>query len=432
MSRPVLVMLSLLSCLLGPVAWSAEISVPPGEGTLAAAVAGASAGDTLVLQQGIYSGEATVDKSLTLRPTNKTTFALIAGALSISGDGIQVTVQGLTFSQDLNLDAAAAVRVLENTFNAGSIIARGPIGSGSTEADAPPALVIVGNRLAAGYIDHYDQPGLGAGPFYIAGNTLASGSIDVHTSASIVGNEIRATNVNGIVASGGWLRILANRVHHSDTAHSDTAGVTASAPYLLIAGNAIELEDSFGGGYWQYGIRASGTGYATIVNNLIRGVPEDSYRLGYGIDSSSPITRISGNIILDFIGSSVTPIYAHGASNDVSHNLCYHNSGDCPAGNGNLNGVDPKFVDLVEYRLAADSPAIDAGPADNEFADLDRTRNDMGAWGGPWSIGQYDAQRAPGTLAPYVYPLTAAGWFPPGSGNNGTLEVKSLGVARLR
>jgi len=111
----------------------------------------------------------------------------------------------------------------------------------------------------------------------------------------------------------------------------------------------------------------------------------------------------------------------------VTHNLCFNNRYYCPEGSGNLNGVDPQFIDLVDYKLAPTSPAIDAGPPDQGLADLDRTRNDMGAHGGPWAIGQYDAQRDPDSLAPFVYPLFKAD----SSIFDGNLEIEALGGARL-
>lgn len=85
--------------------------------------------------------------------------------------------------------------------------------------------------------------------------------------------------------------------------------------------------------------------------------------------------------------------------------------------------VGRKKQDLTPWLLMRD-----AGPPDYGLADLDRSRNDIGAQGGPWSIGQYDAQRQPSSLAPFVYPLFKAD----SSIFDGNLEVQALGVARLR
>jgi hypothetical protein len=438
MSRPVLVIVSLLSCLLVPAAWSAEIYVPPGDGTLAAAVAGASAGDTLLLRDGTFGGNVTVDKSLTLRSVNRGTMAAITGDLTVHGSSVRVTVQGLKFSKYLVVNGTIAeLRVLENYFAGFGINIYSKIGASSAVQDAAPAAVIVGNQFAGAHI--YENNSYDSGAFYVAGNTISDSAITLRDSAWIVGNIINNPHSSLtpiLILGGSWHRILANRVLFrliNDCTYDPNGkytGIYVNSDYILIADNVVELADFCRNQSVQRGIRSQGSGLAVIIDNVIRGVSENPNRIGWAIDSSTSASRISGNIILDYASGNGGPITSSSASADISNNLCYRNSGDCPAGNGNLN-ADPKFIDLLDYRLAADSPAIDAGPADYEYADLDRTRNDMGVHGGPWDIGQYDAQRNPSNVTPYVYPLTTAGWFP-GSGTSGSLEVRALGVARLR
>jgi len=365
----------------------------------------------------------------------------MVGTLSLAGDGIEVTVQGLKFTQNLLVNQAAAVRLLQNDFAAGNILLVGTIGAASSPPDAGPSAVIVGNRLASGVIQEPNDYSSRA--FYIAGNILVSGYIQVRTPAWIVGNEVGnyTTSPYRIYAYAGWVRILANRIRANNSSPYDytTFGaIMTESPYSLVANNIIDESQescpSCGYSYVTVGIMSKGPGYAVIVNNIVRGMGTPGLnRYGHAIVSQTPVARVSGNIVLDFAGysgtSSYYPISANPGS-ELSNNLCYESSGDCPAGNGNLN-ADPRLVDLVDYRLAPNSPAIDAGPDAYEFADLDRTRKDIGVHGGPWSIGQYDAQRDPYNFTPYVYPLVSAGWFP-GSGTSGTLEVQAIGVARLR
>ncbi|MES2641852.1 MAG: hypothetical protein V4850_20350 [Myxococcota bacterium] len=61
-----------------------------------------------------------------------------------------------------------------------------------------------------------------------------------------------------------------------------------------------------------------------------------------------------------------------------------------PVGTDDNLGVNPLFTDAAtgDYTLSARSPAIDAGPDDSDdYEDVDGSRNDIGVYGGPLSIG---------------------------------------------
>jgi hypothetical protein len=54
-------------------------------------------------------------------------------------------------------------------------------------------------------------------------------------------------------------------------------------------------------------------------------------------------------------------------------------------GSSNNLGVDPLFTDRAgkDFHLQATSPAVNAGNPSSTYYDPDRSRNDMGAFGGP-------------------------------------------------
>jgi hypothetical protein len=415
----ILAFVAAVLCAVQPMAFGAEIAVPPGAGTLAAAIASASDGDTLVLRDGAYGGAATVDKSLTIRAADRLTEALVSDELTISGAGIEVTIQGLTFTQDVVAISASRVNILQNHW-----LARGinTINYKTSEGDG--ALLVVGNKLDGGSIYGVYTDGA-----YIGGNVLKNGYVHAYSSVWIVANEIHRDEQQAITVegSGAIARVLGNRVSCKD--YFPMQCVRANIGGLAhIANNVIEITDLlFQYVYEHSAIYTSGAGYTRAINNIIRGVPPDAGYGGCAIMTYTAGAQIMGNIILDYLSTQSPGTICCAGACEITHNLCFNNSSDCPAGEGNLN-VDPQFVDLADYKLSATSPAIDAGSPDYTLADLDRTRNDIGAYGGPWSIGQYDVQRSPTVLAPYVYPLSTKDEVYGG----GVLEVQALGVARLR
>jgi hypothetical protein len=136
------------------------------------------------------------------------------------------------------------------------------------------------------------------------------------------------------------------------------------------------------------GVEAEGA--PLIVNNVIAFSQQSQYsHFGYGItcfgsSSSHPNAAIIVNNII--YGNTGYGIYFIG-ENSASVTYCDVTDsigGDISFGAGCFSS-DPLFIDPANgnFHLQSGSPCINAGAPDPTYNDIDGTRNDMGAYGGP-------------------------------------------------
>lgn len=156
----------------------------------------------------------------------------------------------------------------------------------------------------------------------------------------------------------------------------------------------VDLNDSL------IGIRVRNNARANIINNLIYDCYDEisegsENRVGMGVYvESSSKTNIIGNIFWGCWvrnGTGTKPghhyVWAPASGTIVEHNL-YRNTGygsNVFAGGGVIdrNTVGPNDTLLnTDGTPKTNSPAINAGPPDPRFNDLDGSRNDIGMYGG--------------------------------------------------
>ncbi len=137
------------------------------------------------------------------------------------------------------------------------------------------------------------------------------------------------------------------------------------------------------------GIYPNATANVSIINNII------TQNIGAGISVGSyncptrPTLTIADNIISENGSYGITHSYSCGTLTSFYNNYWANTSGNY---NGSISIIgdissDPLFVNasIGNYHLSASSPSIDAGrpiAADN---DPDGTRNNQGAYGGPFA-----------------------------------------------
>ncbi|MDD3374911.1 MAG: C25 family cysteine peptidase, partial [Candidatus Omnitrophica bacterium] len=115
-----------------------------------------------------------------------------------------------------------------------------------------------------------------------------------------------------------------------------------------------------------------------FINNVVY----DNTRfvnISSGEDSSNSL-NIKNNIIRENFHNLINPLQINIQNNfnntDIDYLLAW--------GSNNIN-VNPEFIDPnnSNFHLAETSPCVDAGDPDPIYNDLDGSRNDMGAYGGP-------------------------------------------------
>ena len=154
--------------------------------------------------------------------------------------------------------------------------------------------------------------------------------------------------------------------------------------------------------HWQaYAITISGKeSRPKIINNTIKGWDGNADTVSIVVSSGYP--TVKNNIFMGDATSGNKNSLGIDANNGYFPELndynYYHKmtkaTDGCATGEGAIydNGAPPIFVDEGnwDYQLADGSPGIDKGDPDPAYNDADGSRNDMGAFGGPHAVVNYD------------------------------------------
>lgn len=379
---------------------AATISVPRDYSSIQKAVDSARKGDKVRVSQGTYYENITMKEGVTLEGGWNKDFSrrdiaayvttidggkkggfAVRGANHATLDGFTIVNATRIEDADSTTGAGVQCRSTSPTIINNTIKANAPAGIYCTASSA----IIINN--------------------VISNNEEAGIYLENGCSLKIEGNSIRHNRMAGI-ATGGMVpsRI---EVRNNIVNNNGRAGIEARTATGTIYNNIVYENE-------EAGVRCVITPME-IVNNTIVG----NSRAGVVVEDPSTVPTIMNNVITH---NEDTGIRAAGKG--YSHNLLFANNEteDCDPGylwcirrqyGGHedeksylkLNDIiaDPLYVDALhhDYRLQPTSPAIDAGDPDSEFYDvnfppsLGSEINDMGAYGGPFTIPEKRKSNGP-------------------------------------
>ncbi|MEA2095731.1 MAG: T9SS type A sorting domain-containing protein [Candidatus Cloacimonadota bacterium] len=221
----------------------------------------------------------------------------------------------------------------------------------------------------------------------ISNTTVSAIKIEGDSKVDIIGCKIFENNSSAIEVIGSDNVLISQSIIANNTNSGNTAGIICNASSPEITNNVIVNNT----GQWG-AFSLSNNSNAIITNNTIAN-NESTNATPYLFFLMNSVPVITNSIIIDngeihFVQS--TPIITYSC---VTGGF---------TGEGNID-EDPLFVapttgDGTDYNgliaswwLQTGSPCIDAGNPDAMYNDPDGSRNDMGAYGGPNSMGPTDS-----------------------------------------
>ncbi|MCB0284634.1 MAG: right-handed parallel beta-helix repeat-containing protein [Calditrichaeota bacterium] len=367
-------------------------AVEVGEGTkynpfktIQSAINNSSSGDTIVVFAGTYSEKITMKDDLYLRGAGpKVTFICPPNdQIGVEFTNIQKgEISGFTIkgpaaepnNEPLLLCSQASPLITNNRFES----FMSPIGGLRCTNKANP-LILENVFKNADILLSNSSPLIKNNG--INGSTTAAIIADNNSSPIITGNKIDAGDLGGFgifikPSCGG--EIFNNYFNWSQYG---IIGIYLNGATNVAIKNNIFDDD----GYAGTAIRLINAMDIEIINNTI-------HTSGSGIDEESSLIFCYNNIVtgnkefgMRFSGSSIYD-YNNNWNEAINYYQCY------PDEHGLSD--DPLFVNQndANYHLSFSSPCIDRGSPNSIYNDVDGSRNDMGAYGGPfvdstWMLG---------------------------------------------
>ncbi len=297
-----------LLLLIAPPLWAGEVSVLPGPGSLAKAIAGADPGDVLILAPGRHEGPVVIDRPLTVTGGIDAIVDGMGDGTVVTIDAKDVTIRDLTVtgsglnSQDLDAGIKILKKadraVVENNRVLGNLHGIDVHGGhdaqvrGNTiEGTRNPRMNDRGNGI---YI--WNSPGT-----LVEGNSVRWGRDGIFSNTSRTG-----------IYRNNLFRDLRFAVHYMYTNNSEVSGnvsIGNHLGYAIMFSNKVIVKDNLSLSDISHGVMLNYANNADVSGNLVRG----------GADRCTFIYNAHKNLIYDnrFEGCNIGIHFTAGSERNV-------------------------------------------------------------------------------------------------------------------
>lgn len=376
------------------------LKVPQQYPTIQAAIDAAVSGNTILVSAGTYNESITFNKSgVTLKGESQSDNIFIGLPTIIIG------LPGLPAITCSDLSGETKAKIINFTINAGdgNYHAIRCMGTASS-------LDIENNYLPISGV--YLEDGASA---IIQNNEIDNcfGVISTgHNNVQIIGNRflntlgpnppgIRLVSTNGLIKDNYFSQRWSGALTISDGSNVDIINNKIDNCYgwdapagIIIQDSTAVLQNNLITNLYICSRTISGVGLDAdnstvfLYNNIFAGIDGlDNTVRGLAVNAYNTNLVAKNNIFCNNKNGQETVYFAGTGTLDFSYNDIWNNATGQDTtgvtfGPGNI-ALDPLFVGSQDFHLSTGSPCINAGDPDAQFNDLDGTRNDMGAYGGP-------------------------------------------------
>jgi len=213
---------------------------------------------------------------------------------------------------------------------------------------------------------------MGTGTLYMENSTVSSNKFDSEDSQ----------NFGGIYAYGQTVEIINSTISNNSDG-GIYSGSNSKFTNTTISGNATKgiytsdnstITNSVISNNTNFGLYVEGSN-SSIENTTITYNGTGIFAYGATISLMNTISYFNTTSQIDGTSSSTITIDYSDIQNGVNY-------GSWATGTGNID-TNPLFNSTTDYHLSTGSPCINTGNIDAIYNDVDGSRNDMGAYGGP-------------------------------------------------